>query len=134
MTHVRASALSATLVLLVAACGSAPTAGLTTTVAPGLQQDVLAVTRAAATGDVHAAAKALTRLHQHLTAAQLAGLVSPARAAQIQASAARVSADLRAIAPRPSTTSPPARIDHGDGQDKKHSSSQDNQRTGGSGD
>jgi hypothetical protein len=134
MTHVRAAALSATLVLLMAACGSAPTAALATTVAPGLQQDVLAVTRAAAASDVDAAAAALARLHQHLTAAQRAGLVSPARATQIEASAARVSADLRAIAAGPSTTSPPARVDHGEGQDKKHSSSQDNQGGGGGGD
>jgi hypothetical protein len=69
---------------------------------------VLAVTEAVAAADASAAAAGLIRLHGHVLDFQSTGDLSAAKAAQIEAAAQQVAADVAALRPPEDASTPPA--------------------------
>ena len=92
-----ASALAVVVVAgLLAGCAS-PATDLAAGAATQLQADVLAVSRAAAVGDLPVARTELRTLTEHVTAARDGGKLSVERQRLIQATIALVSADLTTL-------------------------------------
>jgi hypothetical protein len=105
----RVTAAGAALLLLVGALsGCAPSGqALGAQTAGQLQASVLAVTKAAASGDFSKAVAALDALQERVTEGTASGAIDPDRSARIQASIALVRADLAAAAPQPTPTPTP---------------------------
>jgi hypothetical protein len=107
MTRVT-SAGAALLLLAGALSGCAPTGQeLGAQTAAQLQASVLAVTKAAASGDFSEADAALDALEERVTEGTASGAIDPDRSARIQASIALVRADLAAAVPQPTPTPTP---------------------------
>jgi hypothetical protein len=104
----RAFAAGAALLLLAGTLSGCAPSGqqLSAQTAGQLQASVLAVTKAAASGDFSKAVAALDALQERVTEGTASGAIDPDRSARIQASIALVRADLAAT-PQPTPTPTP---------------------------
>lgn len=119
-----AVAWCAAVLALTSLSGCAPSdPGISPAAAKQLQAAVVAVTQAAASGDIAGAGADLNTLERALREATASGEVSAERTARIQASIALVRADLAAApppsrSPSPTATAPASSDTHGTGGDK----------------
>lgn len=105
----RHATVGTVLLLVVTGCAStSPKTSYPPATAAQLQQDTLAVTRAASTKDYAAAELSLARLRQDLNAAKSADQIGQSRATEIAASADRVAAYLTALSAMSKATPSPS--------------------------
>lgn len=132
------SAFVAPLILVAVLTGCTSTSdGLDVSTGKELQNSVLLVGNAAAGGDTAGAIAALDTLAAQLTAAEAAGTVSAARAADIRAAIERVRSDLAPIVetptPEPVATDPVVPTDDDGGDDKDSGNNGKNGNNGNNG-